>query len=77
MNIKTFPRAVYRNGEYAEAKDEIQLADLEANGFADWSIDSRRDVAWTSNAEYSEKQQSVVSLQQPEKRRGRPPKVQQ
>ena len=72
MEIKLFPRAVYRNGEYAEAQDEAQLADLELQGFADWSIDSQRAVVET--------QQSVASAQQTERVKrqyNRKPKVQQ
>lgn len=42
--FKEFPKAVYRNGEYAEAKDSEELSILHAQGFSDWSIDSVRET---------------------------------
>ncbi len=42
--MQTFPRAVYLKGEYAEAANETELKALEAQGYADWSIDSTRDA---------------------------------
>ena len=60
MEIQTFPRAVYKLGEYAEAANEGELKALESDGYADWSIDFSRQMGETVEAP---------------KRRGRPPKA--
>jgi hypothetical protein len=73
--IQEFPKAVYRNGEYAEAADQTELESLYAQGYADWSIDSVRSVVEIQHvAETQQNAQNEIRTKRPYNRK---PKAEQ